>query len=176
MIPTPTYDYARLATRLVSGERSPGAHVAKGFLAGLIGGLVATGVKHFAERYIATEAPDDEQAAGSLADKTAAALADRGLTPRQQAAAEAGLPWLFGGLIGGAYGAATELVPELKEGYGLAFGAAVYGVMHEGVLPAADIEAPHAEKDPAEERGELFSHLVYGVVTELTRTLVRPRV
>ena len=56
---------------------------------------------------------------------------------------------------------------------GLPFGTAVFGVMHEGVLPAADLEPGHAEKNDTEERNEMIGHLVYGFVTEVVRGAVR---
>ena len=87
--------------------------------------------------------------------------------------AEASMHWTFGMLAGAIYGAAVELTPAFREGFGVPFGTAVFGIMHEGILPAAGVEEPHAAKDDAEERNELITHLVYGVATELVRRFVR---
>lgn len=84
--------------------------------------------------------------------------------------------WLFGTLVGGAYGLAVEVMPQVGDGMGLPFGTAVFGVMHEGILPAAGVEEGHAEKDTKEESFELISHLVYGFATELVRGQVRERI
>ena len=176
MIPTPSYDYARIAQNLFSGEgRADNHHVAKGFLAGAIGGLVATGVKSIAEKIFPPRDPDEDAPPATLANRAAQALAGERLDERQKAIAEQGMHWLFGTLIGGVYGAACELVPDLKQGYGLAFGATVYGVMHQGVLPAADLEEPLPEQEPDEARNEMITHLAYGFVTEVVRDMVRER-
>lgn len=175
MIPGTTYNYSALAQQLISGERDEDSNVAQGFLAGAIGGLAATALKSVAERYFPPRGPREDAPPAKMANRAAQAITGDKLTESQKHLAEQGMHWLFGTLIGGAYGAAVEIVPQLSDGMGLPFGAAVFGVMHEGLLPAADLEAPHAEKDDEEERNEMITHLIYGFATEVVRGTVRDR-
>ncbi len=175
MIPGTAYNYSQLAHHLIHGERDQHSDVARGFLAGAIGGLIGTALKTVAESYFPPRGEDEEAPPATLANRAAQAIAGERLSEQQKHIAEQGLHWLFGTLIGGAYGAAVEVVPQLSDGLGLPFGTAIFGVMHEGVLPAADIEEPHRDKDPTEERNELLTHLVYGFTTEVVRGTVRDR-
>ena len=174
MLPNMAYDYAKLAQQLVSGERRAHTSAARGFLAGAVGGLIGTALKSVAEVYFPPRGPREDAPPATLAARAARAVAGERLSDDQKAIAEQGMHWLFGTLMGGAYGAAVEYVPQLSDGLGLPFGTAVFGVMHEGILPAADLEAPHAEKDDTEERNEMITHLVYGFATEVVRGAVRP--
>ena len=142
MIPGTTYNYSALAQRLLSGERNEQANLAKGFIAGLIGGLVGTGLKSIAERYFPPRDVAADSPPAIIANKAAEALLGEPLGEEQKKLSEQGLHWMFGGLVGGAYGAAVEIIPELSDGLGLPFGTMVFGIMHEGVLPAAGSSAP----------------------------------
>ena len=168
-----TYNYAQLAKNLVNGERPAGASAWRGFVAGAIGGLIGTAVKSLAEQYFPPRPPQADAPPVKLGDEVKEATTGEHLTEAEKPVVEQSTHWLFGTLVGGAYGAAVEYVPQLQEGMGVPFGTAVFGLMHEGVLPAMGVEEPHAEKDPTEERNEMITHLAYGFVTEVVRAQVR---
>ena len=171
---SPTYDYAQLVQHLLKGERNQQANVWRGFLAGAIGGLIGTALKSVAEQVLPPRPPQQDPPPADIAQDISEELTGERLSEQNKNIAAETQHWLFGTLIGGAYGAAVEYVPAASQGMGLPFGTLVFGVMHEGLLPAAGYEEPHAEKDDEEERNELLTHLVYGFATELVRQSVRP--
>ena len=174
MIPT-SYNYSTLVEDIMAGKRNREGQILKGFIAGAIGGLIGTALKTVAENYFPVRPPEADTPPAIIADEVVEATTGEELSESSKEAAGAGMHWLFGTLIGGGYGAAVEWMPQLGDGLGLPFGTALFGVMHEGLLPAAGVEEAHAEKDDAEERNELITHLVYGFATELIRGQVRPR-
>ena len=175
MLP-PAYNYSTLVNDFMSGKRNSEADLVRGFVSGAVGGLVGTALKTLAENYLPARPAGAETPTEAIADDISEATTGEVLSASGQAAAGQAMHWLFGTLIGGAYGVAVEVLPKVGEGMGLPFGTAVFGVMHEGILPAAGIEESHKDKDPSEERNELLTHLVYGFATELVRGQVRARV
>ena len=175
MLPNTSYNYANLVQDVLNGNHNREADLARGFLAGALGGLIGTGLKTLAEKYFPPRAPSADAPPAKLANRAAQAIAGERLTEQQKEVAEQGMHWVFGTVLGGVYGAAVEWLPALNDGMGLPFGAVVFGVMHEGALPAADLEPGHEDKDPVNERNEMISHLVYGFVTEAVRAQVRKR-
>ncbi len=173
MVPT-NYNYQSIVNDLMAGNRNREGNILRGFIAGAIGGLLATGVKTIAEHYFPVRPASADTPPEIIAEETAEAVADIHLTRTQQVMAGDTMHWLFGTLIGGAYGAAVEVMPQFSDGIGLPFGTAVFGIMHEGLLPAMSVEPAHAEKDREEEGHELVTHLIYGFATEVVRGQVRP--
>lgn len=86
----------------------------RGFLAGVIGGIVAVGVKMVVDHYAA---PEVEQLEDRLADdmvNAAEGYAGVDLTGKQEAAAEAIIEVGMGALIGGVYGLVVEALPAAQ--------------------------------------------------------------
>lgn len=86
----------------------------RGFVAGVIGGIVAVGVKMIVDHYAA---PDVEQVEDRLADdmvNAAEGYAGVDLTEQQENAAEAILEVGMGALIGGVYGLVVEALPAAE--------------------------------------------------------------
>jgi putative membrane protein len=124
--------------------------LAKGLLAGLVGGLAGTVTMALAERLL--PASDKRKAAPD-------AKAD-------------GVRWAFGAVVGAAYGAVAEFFPAAAAREGITFGMAVGALSEEGVLPAVGMIARPSARERA---GEITSHVVYGVTTEVVRGFVRKR-
>ena len=80
--------------------------------------------------------------------------------------------YLFGALLGGAYGLLAEYRPEVTKGYGTLFGAAS-AVFDEVAVPVAGLSGPPTDFPAATHAYALASHVVFGGVTEATRRLVR---
>lgn len=117
------------------------------------------------------EAEDD--APERLANAISVGVLDRQLTDREKDAAGTAVHYAMGTTSGALYGAFAEIVPQVKAGAGLTFGAAVWLVVDEGVVPAAGLS-----KSPTEYRLSIHayafaSHLVYGLTTEIVRRAVR---
>lgn len=84
----------------------------RGFVAGVIGGIVAVGVKMIVDHYVA---PGVEQAEDKLADdmvNAAEGYAGVELTADEEVAAEAIIEVGMGALIGGVYGLVIEALPN----------------------------------------------------------------
>lgn len=148
-------------------KKEPGKSLAKGLVAGLIGGLVATAAKAIAEKFYSTHSHGEPEAA--LAEK----IAGHELTKGEEAVAVEAIHWSFGALTGAAYGALAEFYPTATAKDGAGFGMALASLTHEGALPAIGISAPPEEQTIGERTGEMASHALFGVVTEMVRRVVR---
>ena len=147
----------------------PARNLLKGALAGLIGGLIATAAKSAAEKMYAPRTHGEPEPPAVLAEKLGA---DHAETAGKKAAEE-GIHWGFGIAAGIAYGVIAELYPEATAKQGGTFGVTLMGVTHEGLLPMMGLSAPPEEQEGRERRSELVTHVVYGVVCETVRSVVR---
>ena len=143
--------------------------IAKGLLAGLIGGLVGSAVKTVGEVIYNPRTLGQTSPPVLLAQRVVGHPLDK----RQQILAEQSIHYVFGGSTGAIYGVAAEFAPIVTRGYGAAFGIVLQLFTHETLVPAAGLDVP-APKQPAREHlSELFTHILYGVSTELVRRFVR---
>ncbi len=81
----------------------------------------------------------------------------------------------FGAINGALYGLAAELDGRVTAAAGVPFGASVWAVADEGVVPALGLSRGPRELTPGLLAYGLLSHCVYGVTTELVRRALRPR-
>ena len=95
------------------------------------------------------------------------------LAEREKEAAGAVAHYAMGATSGAIYGAAAELLPPATVGAGLPFGAAVWMVADELVVPALGLSKPPAAYPLSTHVYALASHLVYGLTTEAARRAVR---
>lgn len=143
--------------------------LAKGLLAGLIGGLVATAAKTLAERIYPPRTHGEPAPPAVLAHK----LAGHRLEGVQKLAAMESIHWAFGAATGAAYGALAEYYPQATSQDGAAFGTALSTLTHGGALPALGLSAEPEDQTLREKTSEVASHVVYGIVTETVRRVVR---
>jgi hypothetical protein len=81
--------------------------------------------------------------------------------------------YAMGATSGAIYGAAVEVLPAATAGVGLPFGAAVWLVADELVVPALGLSKPPTAYPLSTHAFAFASHLVYGLTTEMTRRAVR---
>jgi putative membrane protein len=148
-----------------AGQRS----LVKGLVAGVIAGLVATAAKSFAEKMYPPRTNGEPEPPQVLAEKIAGHSLDHGTLT---AASEA-IHWGFGAAAGAAYGALAEFYPAATAKEGATFGLALMTLTHEGALPAMGLSAPVEEQTTREHTSEAATHVLYGVVAERVRSLVR---
>ncbi|MBS1814950.1 MAG: DUF1440 domain-containing protein [Acidobacteria bacterium] len=152
-------------------------HILKGALAGLIGGLIGTAAKSAAERMFPPRAEDEpdprDVAAQKVTGAVAAPLHNHGLALSTRTEEGETVHWAFGALAGAAYGALAEYYPQASDKGGAAFGMTLCVATHEGVLPALGLQERPADQSTREKSSEMATHIVYGIVTETVRTLVR---
>jgi putative membrane protein len=150
-------------------ERTYAKSLAKGLLAGLIGGLVATAAKSLTERIYPPRTHGEPEPPKVLAEKFAG---HELVAPEKEVATEA-IHWGFGALTGAAYGALVEYYPAANAKDGAGFGMALSSLTHGTMLPAMGLSAEPEEQTTRERTSEMASHVVYGVVTETVRRVVR---
>jgi putative membrane protein len=141
----------------------------KGLLAGLIGGLVATAAKTLAEKIYPPRTHGEPEPPEILAER----IAGHELAKAEKAAAVETIHWGFGALTGAAYGALVEYYPAANAKDGAGFGMALSSLTHGTVLPAMGLSAESEEQTARERTSEMATHVVYGVVTEMVRRVVR---
>lgn len=143
--------------------------LAKGLIAGLIGGLVATAAKSLAEKIYPPRTHGEPEPPALLAEKVAGhSLAE---TPKTIAAET--IHWGFGALTGAAYGALAEYYPAATAKEGATFGLTLASLTHGSALPAMGLSAAPEDQTPREHTSEIATHIIYGLVTETVRSLVR---
>ena len=143
--------------------------LAKGLLAGMIGGLVATAAKSLGEKIYPPRTHGEPEPPELLAEK----IAGHELSGTTKAIAAETIHWGFGAAVGAAYGALAEYFPAATAKDGASFGLALATLTHEGALPAMGLSAPPDEQTSREHTSEVATHLLFGVVTETVRRFVR---
>lgn len=116
---------------------------------------------------------EDDNAAVRAANAVTQALFDHRLTKREKELGGEAAHYVMGATSGAIYGAMAELMPETTVGLGLPFGAAVWAVADEAVVPALGLSKSPTEYPFSTHAYALASHLVYGLTTEIVRRTVR---
>jgi putative membrane protein len=126
-------------------------------------------------RELAAQGKDDadDDAPERLANAISVGLFDHELTKPEKERAGVAFHYVMGASSGVIYGAAAEFAPVVTAGAGLPFGAAVWLVADEGVVPAAGLSKSPSEYPLSVHAYAFASHLVYGLTTELVRRAVR---
>ena len=131
--------------------------------------------QHGVGRKLDLKGKDDEQddAAGRLSNAIAVAALDHELSGREKEAAGTVFHYAMGATSGAIYGAVAEVLPVAKIGAGLPFGAAVWVVADEGIIPALGLSKSTTEYPLSIHAYAFTSHLFFGLTTELVRRAVR---
>lgn len=98
---------------------------------------------------------------------------DHKLTKPEKEFAGAVAHYAMGVASGAIYGVAAEVVPRTTVGEGLPFGAAVWVIADEAVVPALGLSKPGSEYPLSTHVYAFTSHLVFGLTTEIIRRNVR---
>jgi putative membrane protein len=145
--------------------------LAKGLIAGLIGGIVATAAKSVAERIYPPRIHGEAEPPKVLAEQ----IAGHELAATSMFVASETIHWTFGAAAGAAYGVLAEFYPAATAREGANFGITLMALTHEGALPALGLSAAPADQTNREKASEMVTHVVFGLVTETVRRLVRSR-
>lgn len=148
----------------------------RGIAAGIAAGLVASLAMNLFQKAWAAGLPmpktGDDPATVKAAQRVSRAATGKYFATEDKEAAGEAVHYLFGAVLGGAYGLLAEYRPEVTKGYGTLFGAAS-AVFDEIGVPAAGLSGPPTDFPAATHVYALASHVVFGGVTEATRRLVR---
>ena len=150
-------------------QKKDGIALLKGFAAGVVGGLVATAAKSLAEQVYPPRVHGEPEPPEVTAEK----LAGHPLDESTKAVASETIHWVFGAAAGGFYGVLAELYPKITSKGGATFGLTLMSLTHEGALPALGLSEPPEEHSFREQTSEASTHIIYGVVTEKVRVMVR---
>ena len=142
--------------------------LAKGLLAGLIGGLVATVAKSVAEKFYPPLPHDDSDPCALPAE----ALTGEDLAVLHEKATRR-FHWGVDALAGAAYGAVAEFYPAATAKDGAGFGVTLASLKQDGALPILGLAPQPARKTTRERAREMTTHVIFGVVTESVRRVVR---
>jgi uncharacterized membrane protein YagU involved in acid resistance len=145
--------------------------------AGLIGGLAGSfAIGGFLHLWAKVTKSNLEQKGAESTVKAANYVSrkvfDHELEEEQKPKAGSAVHFAFGSLVGAAYGAAASANSKVSTTIGLPFGASVYAGAHAAAVPALGLSDPPSRARMKDEVGEVLGHLVYGVVTDLTRRAV----
>ena len=152
-----------------------------GSLAGLIGGLLASGAMSLGHRLVSDmvlKAPGPQPQAEDATVKVASQalrLVGRSLEESDKPLAGTIVHYAFGALVGAVYGTVAEFVPRVTTAAGLPFGVTVWLGAHVITVPALGLAEPPVRQPLGKEGQEFGLHLVYGATTELVRRLLRRR-
>ena len=141
----------------------------KGLVAGLVGGLAGTAAKTLAEKIYPPRTHGEPEPPSALAEK----LTGGKLEGTEKVVAAEAIHWGFGALTGAAYGALAEFYPAATSKEGASFGLTLAAMTHGATLPAMGISAEPERQTSREQTSEMVTHVVFGVVTELVRSLTR---
>ncbi len=92
---------------------------------------------------------------------------------RRKAIAAETIHWGFGAVTGAAYGALAEFYPAATAKEGATFGLTLASLTHGSALPAMGLSAEPQQQTTREHTSEIATHIIYGLVTETVRSLVR---
>jgi len=155
--------------------------IVKGAVAGLIGGLVASFVmsefqtllSSLSEEEKKSKKKKDEPANVKTAEEISEAVFDHKLKKSEKEPAGEAAHYAMGATSGLIYGIVSEIAPMTTVGLGLPFGAAVWLVADDVVVPALGLAKPATEYPLSTHVYALSSHLVYGLTTDIVRRMVR---
>ena len=162
-------------------KKTDAGDVVKGAVAGLIGGLVASFVmsefqsllSKFAEEEKKSKKKKDEPANVKTAEAISENVFDHQLKKSEKEPAGEAVHYAMGATSGLIYGIISEIAPMTTVGLGLPFGAAVWLVADDVVVPALGLAKPATQYPLSTHAYALSSHLVYGLTTDIVRRAVR---
>ena len=152
------------------------ARVARGIVAGVIAGAVASfAMDRFqavASSLLPSDGSDEEPATQKAADAVAKVVAGHEVPKDAKPLTGQSIHYALGIGLGIAYGVAAEFRPTITAGYGVAFGLGTATLLDEAAVPTVGLgEAPWNTPMATTVYG-YASHLVFGGVAELVRRQV----
>ena len=162
-------------------KKADAGDVFKGAVAGLIGGLVASFVMSEFQSFLSALSEEEkkskkkreEPATVKAAEEISKAVFDHRLKKSEKDAAGEAMHYAMGATSGLIYGIASEIAPMTTVGFGLPFGAAVWLVADDVIVPALGLAKPATQYPLSTHAYALSSHLVYGLTTDIVRQAVR---
>ena len=151
----------------------------RGFVTGMLGGVVGSwfmtefhvalyggGVTHVREPQSHRPIDGDDDATTKAADVLTRAATGQYLARRGKQVGGPLVHYMFGAVMGAAYGVASEFAPRVRAGSGAAFGAVVWLGADELLMPVLNLARGPRTYPPSIHLEMLAAHLVYGAATD----------
>jgi len=120
----------------------------------------------------AADKTEEDPATVKVADRAAKKL-DIELSTEQKPAAGEAIHYAMGATTGAIYGLVAEVFPPARAFNGMLMGAVVWWTADNMAVPAQKLGKKPEQVPPSLHAYALASHLVYGVTTEIVRSVVR---
>lgn len=159
-------------------DTSTGARIARGVVAGMIAGAVASFAMDRFQAGVAALSSSGSDGGGSepatekAADAIAEQVAGRPVADADKPLAGQAVHYALGIGLGVLYGVAAEFRPAITAGVGTAFGIGTATLLDEGAVPALGLGAPPWKASASGNLYSYASHLVFGGTAELVRRQV----
>ena len=158
--------------------------ILRGALAGAIAGIAgAYAMERFQQLWAETQerarpkesahAAKDEPTTVKAAERVAETVLRTELPEEVKPAAGEVIHYGMGAFSGAIYGAIAEVVPIARAGNGLLFGAMLWWLADNTVVPAVGLLKRPSAYPPSTHAYALSSHLIYGFVAETVRKILR---
>ena len=121
----------------------------------------------------AADKATQEPATVKVADRISRKVLDTEIPDEKKPAAGEAVHYSTGATIGAIYGFVAEILPPARMFNGLLMGAIVWWTADNMAVPAQGLGKKPEQVPPSKHAYALSSHLVYGVTTELVRSVVR---
>jgi putative membrane protein len=158
----------------------------RGVIAGVVGGVTAAGAMSVVHKGLieiavaarqakpAAKQQQDEDATVKTADGITRWLVHRPLPEEKRPLAGSLVHYAFGASVGAVYGAVADVFPRITMMVGVPLGLTVWLGAHVITVPALGLAEPLTRQPRSKETLELLLHVIYGVVTEVVRRILRP--
>jgi len=145
-----------------------------GMAAGLIGGILGSiAIGKFTEWWAGMTRSNmvekGQESTVNAAQAVSENLLHHQLTEKEKPKAGSAVHYAFGGTMGALYGATAAYEPKVAAGYGVPFGTSVFAGASAIAVPALGLGEPITKSPVTDAAGEMLGHVVYGLVTDLTR-------
>ena len=158
----------------------------KSIAAGSVGGLAGSfAMNQFqalwstAAKALSDQEKNDQESSGENEPATVQAakalsknLFDHGLTESEKKWAGPAVHYALGASLGAVYGVLFESAPMSGAGFGTVYGATVWLTADEIAVPALGLSQSPSETPISSHASALAAHLVFGLVTHLTRRMI----
>ena len=147
----------------------------RGIIAGVIGGLAGTAVKTLVENFLPVRKIDQRSAQIKIVDDLSYKITGTPVSIQNEAIAEQLVNIPFGASVGAAYGYKKRDSTAMKVMDGVAFGATTWITTHETTFPVLGLEPKPTDIPIRMQANELLAHVLFGVTTEVVRSIVNDR-
>ncbi len=157
-------------------DESNAVKIARGLVAGVIAGAVASFAMDRFQAAASTLLPsgggDSEPATEKAANAVATGITGHAIPDANKPLAGQAIHYAVGIALGAAYGIAAEFRPSVTSGYGMGFGLGTATVLDEAAVPAMGLGSAPWDAGIASNLYSYASHLVFGGVSEIVRRQV----